>query len=136
MFFTSSDTSVGNRAPLPPHYRWRQCPCLSALTMYSCISKSISFVIPHLGSTNNNCALLPLFKYSKRFKCPYEKCLQVSVWKPLYRYLGWRHSVNFNSKTVYEDEIFGRQDILQFFVGEFKGYKYVKFPQTLGALSL
>ena len=46
------------------------------------------------------------------------------------------NSVNFNSKTVYEDEIFGRQDILQFFVGEFKGYKYVKFPHTLGALSL
>ena len=36
-------------------------------------------------------------------------------------------SVNFNSKKVYEDEIFGRQDILQFFSGEFKGYKYVKF---------
>ena len=34
-----------------------------------------------------------------------------------------------------EDEIsVGRQDILQFFSGEFKDYKYVKFPQTLGAL--
>ena len=44
-------------------------------------------------------------------------------------------SVNFNSKKVHEDEIFGRQDILQFFSGEFKDYKYVKFPQTLGALS-
>ena len=43
-------------------------------------------------------------------------------------------SVNFNSKKVNEDEIFGRQDILQFFSGEFKDYKYVKFPQTLAAL--
>ena len=40
-------------------------------------------------------------------------------------------SVNFNSKKVYEDEISGRPHILQFFSGEFKGYKYVKFPQTL-----
>ena len=29
-------------------------------------------------------------------------------------------SVNFNSKKVYEDDIFSRQDILQFFSGEFK----------------
>ena len=43
-------------------------------------------------------------------------------------------SVNFTSKKVNEDEIFGRQDILQFFSEEFKDYKYVKFPQTLGAL--
>ena len=43
-------------------------------------------------------------------------------------------SINFNSKKVNEDEIFGQQDILQFFSGEFKDYKYVKFPQTLGAL--
>ena len=35
-------------------------------------------------------------------------------------------------KSLYEDEIFVRQDILQFFSGEFKDYKYVKFPQTLG----
>ena len=39
-------------------------------------------------------------------------------------------SVNFNSKKVHEDEIFGRQDILHFFSGEFSDYKYVKFPQT------
>ena len=32
------------------------------------------------------------------------------------------------AKKVYEDEIFGRQDILKFFSGEFKDYKYVKFP--------
>ena len=42
-------------------------------------------------------------------------------------------SVNFNSKKAYEDEIFVRQDILQFYSGEFKDYKYVKFPQTFGA---
>ena len=35
-------------------------------------------------------------------------------------------SVNFNSKKTYEDEIFVRQDILQFFSGEFKDYAYVK----------
>ena len=29
-------------------------------------------------------------------------------------------SVNFNSKKIHEDEIFCRQDILQFFSGEFK----------------
>ena len=34
-------------------------------------------------------------------------------------------SVNFNSKKDYEDEIFGRQDILQFSSGESKDYKYV-----------
>ena len=39
-------------------------------------------------------------------------------------------SVNFNSKKVHEDEIFGRQDILHFSSGEFSDYKYVKFPQT------
>ena len=34
-------------------------------------------------------------------------------------------SVNFNSKKVYEDEIFGRQDILQSFSGESKDDKYM-----------
>ena len=47
---------------------------------------------------------------------------------------GRRHFRHFNSKKVYEDEIFCRQNILQFFSGEFKHYKYVKFPQTLAAL--
>ena len=42
--------------------------------------------------------------------------------------------MHFNSKKVYEDEIFGRQDILQFFSGESKDYKYVKSPQRLEAL--
>ena len=40
-------------------------------------------------------------------------------------------SVNFNSKKVYEDEIFSQQDILQFFSGESKEYKYLKSPQTV-----
>ena len=35
-------------------------------------------------------------------------------------------SVNFNSKN--EDDIFVRQDILQFFSGESKDYKYLKSP--------
>ena len=35
-------------------------------------------------------------------------------------------SVKFNSKKVYEVNIFGRQDTLQFLSGEFKYYKYVK----------
>ena len=37
-------------------------------------------------------------------------------------------SVNFNSEKVHEDDIFVRQDILQFFSGESKDYKYLKFP--------
>ena len=53
--------------------------------------------------------------------------VSVYIWKPLYRYLGWSHFRQLNSKKIYEDEIFGWQDILQFFSGEFKGYKYVKF---------
>ena len=43
-------------------------------------------------------------------------------------------SVNFNSKKVHEDKMFGRQDILQFLSGVFKDYKYVKFPPTVLAL--
>ena len=37
-------------------------------------------------------------------------------------------SVNFNSEKVHEDDIFIRQDILQFFSGESKDYKYLKSP--------
>ena len=37
-------------------------------------------------------------------------------------------SVNFNSKKVHEDDIFIRQDILQFFSVESKDYKYLKSP--------
>ena len=37
-------------------------------------------------------------------------------------------SVNFYSENVHEDDIFVRQDILQFFSGESKDYKYLKFP--------
>ena len=43
--------------------------------------------------------------------------------------------ISKNSKKVYEEDIFRWQDILQFFSGEFKDYKYVKFTQTLGALT-
>ena len=35
-------------------------------------------------------------------------------------------SANFNSKKVYEDEIFGRQDTLQFFSRESKDYKCLR----------
>ena len=38
-------------------------------------------------------------------------------------------SVNFNSKKVHEDEVFDRQDILQFFSDLSKDYKYV--PQAV-----
>ena len=37
-------------------------------------------------------------------------------------------SVTFKSKKVHEDEIFNRQDILQFFSEVSKDYKYVKSP--------
>ena len=37
-------------------------------------------------------------------------------------------SVNFNSEKAHEDGIFVRQDILQFFLGESKDYKYLKSP--------
>ena len=37
-------------------------------------------------------------------------------------------SVKFNSEKVYEDDIFVRQDILQFFSRESKDYKYLKSP--------
>ena len=35
-------------------------------------------------------------------------------------------SVNVNSKKVYEDEIFSRQDILQFFSGESKDFNFTE----------
>ena len=37
-------------------------------------------------------------------------------------------SFNFNSKKVYEDEIFGWQGILQLFSAESEDYKYLKSP--------
>ena len=37
-------------------------------------------------------------------------------------------SVNFNSEKVHEDDIFVRQDILQFLSAESKDYKYLKSP--------
>ena len=39
-------------------------------------------------------------------------------------------SVNFNSKKVLEDKIFGWQDILQFFSWASKAFKYVEFPNS------
>ena len=41
--------------------------------------------------------------------------------------LGGGTSVKFDSKIVYEDTIFDRQDILQFFARESKYYKYFKY---------
>ena len=37
-------------------------------------------------------------------------------------------SVEFNSKKIHKDNIFVRQDILQFFSGVSKDYNYVKSP--------
>ena len=37
-------------------------------------------------------------------------------------------SVTFNSKNIHEDKSFNRQNILQFFSGVSKDYKYVKCP--------
>ena len=37
-------------------------------------------------------------------------------------------SFNFNSEKVHEEDIFVRQDILQFFSGEFNDYKYLESP--------
>ena len=39
-------------------------------------------------------------------------------------------SVNFNSKKVHEDDVFGRQDILQFLSDVSKDYKYGKSPRA------
>ena len=60
---------------------------------------------------------------------------QESVKRFSYRQIPGQTSLpsTLTAKKVYEDDIFGRQDILQFFSGEFKDFKYVKFPQTLGA---
>ena len=48
-------------------YRWRQCPCLSAFTIYSCIAQKMAhlkslesqfrFICPLFASINSNCAL-------------------------------------------------------------------------------
>ena len=37
-------------------------------------------------------------------------------------------SVNFNSEKVHQDDIFVRQDILQFFSEESKDHNYLKYP--------
>ena len=43
-------------------------------------------------------------------------------------------SVNFHREKVYENEIFGRQDTLQFFLGESKNYNCLKTFGGLGEL--
>ena len=39
----------------------------------------------------------------------------------------WKFLI-FNSKKIHEDEVFDRQDIVQFFSDVSKDLKYVKFP--------
>ena len=53
---------------------------------------------------------------------------QQSVKRFSYRQIPGLTSLPSTLTNVYEDEIFGRQILLQFFTGEFKDYKYVKFP--------
>ena len=48
----------------------------------------------------------------------------------LYNTDSWVTSVNFNSKKVHEDKLFGRKDILQFFSRVFTNYEYTK-PRSL-----
>ena len=43
-------------------------------------------------------------------------------------------SVDFNSKKIHKDKMFGRQDILQFFSRVSKDHKYVKSPNMRQAL--
>ena len=43
-------------------------------------------------------------------------------------------SVDFNSNKIHENKIFDRQDILHFFSGVSKDYKYVKYPNMRWAL--
>ena len=46
-------------------------------------------------------------------------------------------SVNFNSsEKVHGDDIFVQQDILQFFSGEFKDYKYLKSPSDIKLIAI
>ena len=44
-------------------------------------------------------------------------------------------SISFNSKKVYEDEIFNQQEILKFFSWESKDYKCLKSSQMLYTLT-
>ena len=58
-------------------------------------------------------------------------CLYIkTLWRPYYDVT----SVDFTSKEIHEDNIFDRQDILQFFSGVSKDYKYVKSPNMRWAL--
>ena len=45
-------------------------------------------------------------------------------------------SVNFNREKVHGDDIFVQQDILQFFSGEFKDYKYLKSPSDIKLIAI
>ena len=45
-------------------------------------------------------------------------------------------SVNFNSEKVHGDDIFVQQDILQFFSGESKDYKYLKSPSDIKLIAI
>ena len=48
------------------------------------------------------------------------------------RFLAWRHfRYNFNRQKVHEDNIFERQDILQFLSQDSKYFKYIKFPPMI-----
>ena len=44
--------------------------------------------------------------------------------------------VNFNRKNVHKDELFGREDILQFFSGGFENDKYVQNLHNLDRYTL
>ena len=63
---------------------------------------------------------------------------KVSVYMKTSLQIPWLTSLpsTLTAKKVYEDEILGRQDVLQSFSGKFKGYKYVKFPDVRGTLTL
>ena len=63
VFFNMAKHTPEPQSNSAPH-RWRQCPCLSAFTVYSCIpnNRKCSFeihweVCPHFGSINSNYAL-------------------------------------------------------------------------------
>ena len=63
LFFNMAKHTPEPQSNSAPH-RWRQCPCLSAITVYFCIpnNRKCSFeihweVCPHFGSINSNYAL-------------------------------------------------------------------------------
>ena len=60
-------------------------------------------------------------------------CLHIKTfWRSYYDVT----SVDFNSKKIHEGKIFDRLEILQFFLGVSKDYKYVKSPNmSLGTVN-